>query len=81
MTDHDVTLETIRRLPDWQADRAAIVLALAILAIDRPGWHEMLRGIAEKHFNQAAAFNDFHRLNADRFQPGGDRYGRPGHQL
>lgn len=51
------------------ADRQAIVLALAILALDRPGWIEYLKRIAARFGpNGDALFEEFHRFNADRWR-------------
>ena len=59
-----------------QADRDAVLLALAILSLDRPGWEPYLREIAGKLFfddpriraAQVEAFSEFRRLNADRWK-------------
>ncbi len=51
------------------ADRDAVLLALAWLSLDRPGWFEYLRGMAAKVGGDVvgrAAFDEFRRLNADR---------------
>jgi hypothetical protein len=58
------------------ADRDAVILALAILSLDRPGWLQYLRGIAGAIFfddprvlaAQVETFDEFRRLNADRWQ-------------
>jgi hypothetical protein len=50
-------------------NRQAIIMALAGLALRRPGWNSYLRGIAEQ-FNGGAMFDEIKRLNVDR--PDGD---------
>lgn len=53
-----------------QADRMACLLALAILSLDRPGWHNYLRGVAREMFDgQVEEFEELRRLNADRWAP------------
>lgn len=57
-----------------QADRDAVLLALAILSLDRPGWETYLREVAGKLFyddprvlaSQVEAFDKFRELNSDR---------------
>jgi hypothetical protein len=51
-----------------KADRDACVLALAILSLDRPGWHNYLRGVAREMFDGLLEFDEFRRLNEDRWQ-------------
>lgn len=48
-----------------ESERQAMLLALAELALSRPGWDFMLRLLAEK-LHGAEMFEDFKRLNADR---------------
>jgi hypothetical protein len=60
---------------DDRADCEAILLALAILSLDRPGWRDYLAGIAAKfsaspNITGQAKFEAFRDANADRF---GDR--------
>jgi len=43
-----------------EADRQAIVLALARLSTSRPGWNEYLRTIADR-FSAAEMFDDFRK--------------------
>ncbi len=53
-----------------RADLDAVLLSLAICALDRPGWREYLRGIAE-HLdatNGARLFDQFRVLNEDRWR-------------
>lgn len=51
------------------ADAQAVVLSLAICSLDRPGWHDYLRSIASRLASNAAEqFDEFRRLNADRWQ-------------
>lgn len=47
-------------------ERDMVLLALAICALDRPGWFDALTRIAEKYHGRDA-FLEFHQLNADRF--------------
>lgn len=54
-----------------EADRQAIIMALAGLALRRPGWNQYLRGIAEQ-FRDVEMFDEFKRLNADLVKPDGD---------
>jgi hypothetical protein len=51
------------------ADRQAMLLALAILSLDRPGWLEYLRGVAREYFDHdgVPVFEELRRLNADRW--------------
>ncbi len=42
-----------------EGDRQAIVLALAKLSLTRPGWLDMLRGLAENTFHGGAMFDEF----------------------
>jgi hypothetical protein len=44
---------------DGGADRQMIVLALAHLAVERPGWHWTCRDMAEERFGAGAMFDDF----------------------
>jgi hypothetical protein len=45
--------------------RQMVVLAIAELALSRPGWDEALGEIAEQ-FGAREMFEDFKRINADR---------------
>jgi hypothetical protein len=52
-----------------ESDRQAIVLALAMLSLQRPGWDWMLGGIAEKlggFIEGRELYNEFKRMNEDR---------------
>lgn len=56
-----------------QADRDLVLLALAILSLDRPGWLQACANAAstiggESWVATRAAFEEFRRLNADRWQ-------------
>jgi len=51
-----------------EGERQATLLALAWLALDRPGWDYMLGSIAEK-FDGVPLYNEFKRLNEDRVLP------------
>lgn len=52
-----------------QADRDAVLLALAILSLDRPGWIEYLRDIACAFGDERGrAFEAFRQANADRWK-------------
>lgn len=58
-----------------QADRDLVLLALAILSLDRPGWLMACANAAstiggESWVATRAAFEEFRRLNADRWQSG-----------
>jgi hypothetical protein len=48
-----------------ESDRQATLLALATLALHRPGWNWMLGEIAEK-LQGRQMFDEFKRLNNDR---------------
>jgi hypothetical protein len=48
-----------------ESDRQATLLALATLALHRPGWDYMLGEIAEK-LQGRELFTEFKRLNNDR---------------
>jgi hypothetical protein len=48
-----------------EGERQMILLALAELALSRPGWDYALGGIAEQ-FEGREMFEDFKRINADR---------------
>ena len=48
-----------------ESDRQATLLALAELALSRPGWGQYLRGIAEK-LQGVEMFDGFKRTSADR---------------
>jgi len=51
-----------------EADRQLVLLALAILSLDRPGWFDACRVFAEKLGPGAPiVLADFRRLNADRW--------------
>jgi len=51
-----------------ESERQATLLALANLALQRPGWDDMLGGIAEK-LQGFDLFEEFKRLNNDRIVP------------
>jgi len=62
---------------DDDRDRQALLLALAILALDRPGWDDYLADIAGKFGeNGRTLYDEFRRLHADRFAPGALRGNR-----
>jgi len=44
---------------DGEADRQIIVLALAHLAFERPGWHWTCRGMAVERFGAGPMFDEF----------------------
>jgi hypothetical protein len=48
-----------------ESDRQAMLLALAELALSRPGWDYMLRKIAAR-LDGEDLYDEFKRLNADR---------------
>lgn len=48
-----------------EGDRQAILLAIAELALSRPGWDYMLAKIADS-LDGRHMFDEFKRLNADR---------------
>lgn len=54
-----------------EEDRQLVLLALAILALDRPGFQFACQQAADAFGGLAAQemFKEFHRLNADRWQP------------
>jgi hypothetical protein len=52
-----------------EEQRQAMLLALAELALSRPGWDAMLREIASLMFGEQM-FDELKRLNADRIRPG-----------
>jgi hypothetical protein len=59
--------------PD-DADTQMLILALAICALDRPGWNEALLRIVQRIAPErgdycARLFDEFKRLNDDRFRP------------
>jgi hypothetical protein len=49
-----------------ESDRQLVMLALAILSLDRPGWHWTLGRLAEIYSGREM-FEEFRRLNADRW--------------
>lgn len=51
-----------------QEERQATMLALAELALSRPGWDDLLRGIAAKYCG-VQLFEEFKQLNRDRVPP------------
>jgi hypothetical protein len=51
-----------------EADRQAIVLALALTALLRPGWDSYLESVATKLWG-ATEFAEFKRANADQVRP------------
>lgn len=53
-----------------ESDRQAMLLALAELALSRPGWDDMLRRIAARLAGEDL-YDEFKRLNADRVHRGG----------
>ena len=63
--------EHLAKKPDViqeESDRQAVLLALATLALHRPGWDWMLGEIAEK-FHGREMFENFKRLNNDMIGP------------
>ena len=51
------------------SDAQAVLLALALCSLDRPGWLSYLRSIAVKlAANAGEQFDEFRRLNQDRWQ-------------
>jgi hypothetical protein len=48
-----------------EGERQAVLLALAELALSRPGWDDMLSRIAEK-LNGLDLFEEFKQTSADR---------------
>jgi hypothetical protein len=49
----------------YEEERQAMLLALAELALSRPGWDDMLRLITRK-LRGEELFDEFKRVNADR---------------
>jgi hypothetical protein len=60
MPDTTVTLE--------EGERQATILALAVLALHRPGWNDMLREIADK-LQDCQMFDKMKEYNMDRIKP------------
>jgi hypothetical protein len=58
---------------DEESDRQAVLLALAELALSRPGWNDMLRRIATTLAGEGL-YDEFKRLNADQGPPEGARH-------
>ena len=76
--EHAARLATQVRGPALdEADRQALLLSRAIASLDRPGWCQYLRGIAEK-YSGAELFDQFRALNADRWAQGPARPMMPG---
>jgi hypothetical protein len=50
-----------------EGERQMLLLALAQLALDRPGWEWTLGELAEKYQGREM-FNEFMRLNKDRWE-------------
>jgi len=67
MSDHTTTID--------EGQRQAVILALAELSIDRPGWYAMLGELAAKYSTAPqledgrALFEEFRRLRADAHIP------------
>ena len=57
-------------------DSQAVVLAMAHLAIERPGWETYLRGIAERLDPGLAMFDEFKRTSLQPRPVTGDRTGK-----
>jgi hypothetical protein len=64
----------VRTLTD-KADVDLVILALAILSLDRPGWEEACRiaagkasGAVYREDTARHSFNEFRRLNEDRWK-------------
>ena len=58
------------RIPDMEvADVHAVLLALAVLSLQRPGWLDYLSRIARDTFQGSGTFEEFRRLNADVVKP------------
>jgi hypothetical protein len=55
-----------------EADRQAIIMALADLSLARPGWESYLRTMTERYFQDVEMFDKFRTLHADLVQPHGD---------
>ncbi len=53
--------------PLEEGDRQMLLLALAICALDRPGWDHALGSIAANIPGGTPLYEEFKRLNADRF--------------
>jgi len=63
-----------------EEERQATVLALACLALNRPGWDYFLRAIARKLDPGVAMYEGFKQANEDRamqFSDGGPRAPAP----
>ena len=54
------------RLEFSEEERQAMLLALAWLALSRPGWHFFLQSIAQKMDPELYMFQGFKRHNEDR---------------
>lgn len=50
---------------DGEADRQMIVMALAHLAIARPGWQMTCREMAEERFGAGVMFDEFQTYHRD----------------
>lgn len=50
---------------DGEADRQMIVLALAHLAVERPGWHWTCRDMAAERFGAGEMFDNFLKLHQE----------------
>lgn len=66
LDSHTITID--------ESQRQMTLLALAILALQRPGWNMALNEIAQKMDNVAPdgtcqMFEDFKKYNADRQKP------------
>lgn len=65
----DILATTATR--DGESDRQMIVLALAHLAVERPGWETTLRAMAAERFGAESMFDDFRKLHKEalRYAP------------
>jgi hypothetical protein len=64
-------MDTLANTPtrDGEADRQMIVLALAHLSVERPGWRMTCREMAVERFGAGAMFDDFLEWHVEAVTP------------